>query len=212
MQTYKTYQDLQTSAIRSQFNEHNDCTVVAVTLTAEVSYEEAHAALKTAGRRNRCGAYAHQQEKALLALGAKIEKIPTPRKPNGRGYPTKTIGKALGRGNFYVFVSRHAVAVINGEVQDWSAGRAKRIVTVWKITPPGAVAPSVPTPAPKVATKKVGAKVIVTDLNGKAHHFTSVLKAFQALELDVKKHQKFRFELKRTVGGLHFNGYHFRSA
>ena len=35
--------------------------------------------------------------------------------------------------------------------------------------------------------------------DGEVVHFTSVLKAFEALGLNVKKHKKFRFELKRSV-------------
>ncbi len=208
MSTYKTYNELRFSQERAIKNETNDCTVVAAVLTCGVSYDEAHEAFRKAGRRNRHGTYEHQQRKALKTLGAEIVNESRPRKPNGGQFTCKTIGKELGNGKFYVFVARHALAVIDGEIQDWSANTNRRVKEVWEIKMPGDV-----TPVPAPVAKKVGAKVEVTNPNGFTQQFTSVLKAFQALDLDVKKHQKFRYELKRSANGtLTFQGFEFRCA
>lgn len=187
--------------------ERNDCTVKAVALTAKVDYAVAHKALSKAGRRKGSGAYRHQQVIALEAIGAKRVVLETPMQPNGSRYTTKTITKALpGKGNFYVFTARHALAVIDGVVEDWSATRAKRVTEVWEIIPAGKSAPAAPIAKP--STKKVGAKV---EVNGTVYR--SVKQAFEALGLDLKKHQAFRYELKRSPNGqLDFNGITFRVA
>ena len=101
-----------------------------------------------------------------------------------------------------VHLNRHVAALIDGEINDWTQGRTHRVLSIAKITP-AKITPAKITPKTAPAAKRnvsVKAGVRVWNLtNGEVVHFTSVLKAFEALGLNVKKHKKFRFELKRSV-------------
>ena len=117
-------------------NEINDCGVKACAITARVPYEAAWVACRREGRRDRHGMRLFALIDAIKSLGCNVEEIPTPRQPNGSGYTCKTIGKALKRGYYLVYVNKHFLAVVNGQVQDWSYDTNKRVKFVFKVTVP----------------------------------------------------------------------------
>jgi hypothetical protein len=122
--------------ISATLNERNDCTVVGVSIAARVDYKKAHAAMKAAGRRDRCGAYRIDTTEAVHALGCAIEVIDAPRQSNGSRFTAKTIGAGFKRGYFLVFYRGHVAAMVNGQVADWTDNRRHQVQEIWKISVP----------------------------------------------------------------------------
>lgn len=122
--------------VRDSLNERRDCAVVAASLACRVDYKKTHALFKILGRRDGDGTPRSIQSHAVRLLGCDVEKIRYPVQKNGNRYTPITIGKLCNRGYWMVFVSGHVLAVINGEVQDWSEGTRRRITEVWKVTVP----------------------------------------------------------------------------
>lgn len=152
---------------RFAMGEKNDCAVKAIALATGISYPQVHATLKAAGRRNRCGTYLWQTEKTVKNLGFDMIRIPL-----SRGCTTKTVGRFLTNGNFLVRISRHILAVRNGQVLDWSATAMKRVKEIFRIVPTGLpIAPSVPVVAKPVAP------VVVKPVAPKANIDFSVLRS-----------------------------------
>jgi len=148
-------------------NERNDCTVKAVSIACQVPYSEAHGYLKALGRRKGCGWFPnnHQRRKRghvsgyidnLDFLGIEYEKVSVV------SSTVSQIERELRTGHYMVHVSGHVLALVNGKVQDWTAGRRHRIVSVYKIknprkpvTEPMVIAPAkVPTGFRKLRHKK----------------------------------------------------------
>lgn len=128
-------------------NERGDCSVVAVAAVTGVPYNVAHKAMSDAGRRRGTGAHMSQIERAVESLGYKMNRIDM--RDKIRQYPGRH-ATALSNvtthhpdrfkhvwadGNIYIFSTRsHVAAVVNGENVDWTKGRAKRCVAIYKVT------------------------------------------------------------------------------
>ena len=83
----------------SRYRENGCCTVIALANTMDWSFGKAHRYMKKFGRRDRCGMLTRDIIKALANIG-------------------KTISSVLVRG--------HALAVVDGTVQDWTGDTAQR--------------------------------------------------------------------------------------
>lgn len=153
-----TTEESTVDADRAAMGERNDCAVKAITLTTGLPYRQVHEALRLAGRRNRCGTYIYQSDRAIEALGFEMRAV--------RFHPctTRTVAHQLPKtGRFMVRVSRHALAVVDGKVCDWTDGRLKRVKEIYEIVRVGAPAPkpviqAIPTvkpAAPIAPTQKV---------------------------------------------------------
>lgn len=119
-------------AVSKEYNEHNDCAVVAVAVSCDVSYEKAHAAVKEAGRkdRRRCWFNDHCRP-AIEALGFEIIE---------ETFPGKTVVtlerdlKRYARGRrFFITVRSHFLAFDGEEIVDWTKGRRNRIAKVYRV-------------------------------------------------------------------------------
>lgn len=216
------YDIIKSNTTRNQMNETNDCTVIATALTVGVSYEDAHAALKAQGRKHRRGAYMPQQERAIKALGGKIKRKLSAhltihgqklRQSNGAKYTPASIGRDYNKGIFYCFVRSHCFALIDGVVQDWTAGRRHLVTEIWEIEPVGNVTNVTP-PAPKPVRvdpgKKTKAAVIVTDGNDIATQYSSMKVAFEELGLYMPHHQKVR-RITKLKGSCEYDGFLFEA-
>ena len=156
---YSTYNEILVSSTRTSLRETRDCAVIAVAAVCNVEYGVSHATLKKNGRKNRTGTYFNTIRDSVTELGFNIELINTGAKT------VSTIADYLPRnGNFLVRVSGHILAVSDGKVLDWTAGRRHRVQNVYAITPKNAPATPVvrpvvtpvvtPTPAPKKLIKQ----------------------------------------------------------
>lgn len=124
-----------TKEASARMNESRDCAVKAVAIATGTEYEVVHAMLKAAGRRNRHGTYRAQTDKVIGQLG--FTQIDVTHQV--RGKTVRTVEGELTGGNYMVFVAQHVLAVTDGVVQDWTAGRQHRIKNVLKIIRDGSV-------------------------------------------------------------------------
>ena len=90
---------------RSRLNENNDCTVIATAIACRISYEKAHAFVKSLGRKNGGGFYTRKIAESLQFVGYNVTEIKKPRQKNGSRYTPKTIGKKLKNG-YYIFTNQ----------------------------------------------------------------------------------------------------------
>lgn len=126
-------------------NEHNDCAVKAVALYCEVSYQQAHAVLKSLGRKDRCGTLDIVIRKAIRRITGNslflahhmdwVSEYPAPHhnlKSMTTYHPVrfkKVFEKKTGK--YLIFVRGHVLVMIDGEVIDWTNDKAMRVESVW---------------------------------------------------------------------------------
>jgi hypothetical protein len=107
--------------------EKKDCTVIALALLTDVEYKVAHRTMKLAGRKNRCGARNGTARK-VLSKQRKITAWPVDAKT------ALTLARELpAKGLFLVEMTGHVAAFINGELCDWTEGKRKKIIAVYRI-------------------------------------------------------------------------------
>lgn len=126
--------------------ENRDCTVVAVAVVCGVSYEEAHKAMKEAGRKEGHGATITQTQRAVRSLGFEtasashysfISRYPAAHRilKSVTSHHPERFNKVWADGNKYLMFTRsHVLAVENGRVHDWSVGRALRATNIYMVT------------------------------------------------------------------------------
>jgi len=142
--------------IGASMNERQDCTVIAIAIACGVTYQEAHKALKDAGRRSRCGCKPAVSKKAIKALGYTVRQW-TAREKQAmmRSYglpPSKRVTNITTHhprqtsqtdqvsdawqdthSNMIFATSKHMLAFKDHEVHDWSINRALYVKMVWEI-------------------------------------------------------------------------------
>ena len=129
--------------------EGSDCSVQAVAIVCGVTYAEAHAACKALGRKDGKGMSTHLIERAVEALGCKVEcrrrrdfiaQYPGAHKnlQNVTTHHPSRFNKVWADGKTYLFYTTgHVAAVVDGANGDWcrrNALRVTRIVEVTKLT------------------------------------------------------------------------------
>lgn len=103
---------------KTRYNEKNDCSVIAVASTCNVSYGKAQAVLRRAGREDRKGASGTAIINAMKSLGfnVTVEEIKGSVITNAR----------LTHGAAIILTASHASAVYDGELHDYEAAGRKR--------------------------------------------------------------------------------------
>lgn len=128
--------------------EKNDCSVVAFSIVADVSYDEAHKAMKRQGRRDHAGMYYCEagMVRELRALGLNVSRIDPEdfiRQYPGNHKSLKSVTthhparfkKVWSDGATYLFFTAdHVAAVVDGNCCDWSIDRALRVTEIYKIS------------------------------------------------------------------------------
>ena len=131
----------------NRYGETNDCTVLALAAAGNVTYEEAHAALKKHGRKNRKGPKAqtvivngqrhvgcHAFQEACRELGIGF-RVMASEEFDAKTMTTAERDRKLSNGRFVAYVRGHVAAIVDGTVVDWTQGRRHRIRSVWQLTP-----------------------------------------------------------------------------
>jgi hypothetical protein len=109
------------------YHDNNFCTVVALAVTCGQAFGKAYHTMKRLGRQDGKGSWAVLD--GVKTLGYTAERV-----EGLYGKQVKSLNKLLPRtGMYMVFVRGHVLAVRNGEVVDWTEGRAHRIIRVYKI-------------------------------------------------------------------------------
>jgi len=130
----KRFEKIKKSRYRKKLNETNDCVVIAVAIAARMTYEKAHGICEYQGRKIGKGIATEYVLQHLEKIGFKVEKVKNLVQKNGSRYTPKTIGERLKRGYYIVRKNSHAIAVVNGTVEDWTNGRQHHIKDAYKIT------------------------------------------------------------------------------
>jgi hypothetical protein len=117
-------------------NEHNDCTVRAISKCAGVPYVDGHNLCARLGRKPRKG-MTEVQLSALVyqphVYGYKVTRVVLP------GLFASRLGRAVSlcaRGRYLIIKTGHAIACIDGVLYDTGAsGAGSRVLMVFKFTP-----------------------------------------------------------------------------
>jgi hypothetical protein len=113
---------------RKALNETNDCTVTSLAFVMDWSYREAHSHMRSfAGRAVGGRAPMHMGALALNALSEVKGLCPD------KGVTLGEFCKAHPVGRYWVNVTGHALAVINGQVHDHSLKPRRRVRYAWRI-------------------------------------------------------------------------------
>lgn len=115
-------------------NERYDCSVVALTLVSELTYREMHAEFQSLGRK-RNKRTSRWLTVTLMAKHLMISQLSQKalRQPNGSRYTVKSIAAKYRKGTYIVFLNSHVLAMKDGVVADWSAGRRHRVSEMYQV-------------------------------------------------------------------------------
>ena len=117
--------------VSNSIAETNDCTVKAIAIACNEPYKKVHAALKAAGRKPRKGVRSHVYQTVAKNLGYTLTPIKTDAKTINQLPIQLNVNK-----RYIAEVRAHALAIVHGAVEDWTAKGSKRRVTdVWEVTP-----------------------------------------------------------------------------
>jgi hypothetical protein len=129
----KRYLKSESSRVRKETKETNDCSVIATSIVCRTSYKDAHEICRIHGRKPRCGIYEDQILEGVKALGFDVVPVKNLLQKNGSQYTPKTIGNKLKRGYYICMTHGHVFAVVNGDVEDWAHDRRHRIYAAYKV-------------------------------------------------------------------------------
>lgn len=131
----------------SDFDERNDCGVIAVALACGFPYAVVHKAFEMHGRKHRQGVSLYETQIVLAHLGFKpiiwapkkfISQYPASHQilKSVTTHHPERFHKVWKDGKRYIFVTAsHMSAVIDGRTMDWAEGHAKRCKQIWEIVP-----------------------------------------------------------------------------
>lgn len=114
-------------AERERMGETNDCTVVSLAQVLEIPYGEAHGIMRAHGRQHRRGMHmwpvADSYPSVLsMVKGLAIDEI-----------SLAEFCRAHSVGRYWVEVTGHALAVVNGKILDHSRKVRRRVMRAWKV-------------------------------------------------------------------------------
>lgn len=121
---------------RRYYGDTNFCSVLAVSVVADISYGKAFHAYRREGRRTRCGTHQLMQHAVLkqFKLKSTLDGDKT------RLYSGKTLNNVLmaccrWSGRYLVYVRGHVLAVRDGVCEDWTAeGSRRKVIAVYKVS------------------------------------------------------------------------------
>jgi len=114
----------------NELGEGNDCTVKALALVTDSTYDEAHAVMKARGRRKGKGANMGLWLPAVNDLGHHHVTVTG----HFEGKTVNSLEKELPKGKkFFVLVNAHLCAFDGNEIVDWTKGRRHRVKQVYHI-------------------------------------------------------------------------------
>jgi len=110
--------------------ETNDCAVKALAITLQIPYGLAHAHLRIVGRKNRGGVNGEMILKALTRASGEVystNSVRTTRGVFGRHVTPRTFAQLMPKGHYFCITRNHAIAVVDGVVEDWTAQRNHKV-------------------------------------------------------------------------------------
>lgn len=131
--TMKQYTYMELQAIgQKYYKDTNFCSVVAVSVAANVGFGKAYHMLRREGRKHGKGVQKFMIDAAMDKLGFKLFMM----LQGYEGKQARTIARELPQqGTFIVYFRGHAAAVRNGQMVDWTEKRAHRVLAVYRVFP-----------------------------------------------------------------------------
>lgn len=147
--TSETYKNVAKGS--AEFNDCNDCTVIAIAVATGTPYKKVHAILKRLGRKPGKGTSIENMKRCCKELGFKMEAwdwrqyseplSQYPKAWNARWITTHQPRRrpkvwAQYKDRVLIFhTARHVAAVKDAKVHDWSINNSLRVHTVYEVTP-----------------------------------------------------------------------------
>ena len=134
----QNFKDLAQTAVVN-YKDRNFCTVAALAMTLDWSFGKAHRHMAKAGRKTGRGMFVSVWRPAIQAAaegtGKRFLEGDYHRLPDGRAMTLKRFCKEYPTGTYYIQVNRHAVAIVDGVMHDWTAETAgrRKIITSFKL-------------------------------------------------------------------------------
>ncbi len=128
-----TFEELE--RVAEAYREKNDCTVKAIAAACDVSYGKAHRTLAKLGRQRGRGTSVACINHAVNALTGVSAYVGDSFKEADVGLTLNKFRAANPKGSFIICSRGHAMAVVNGELIDWTAKTAgrRKVTNVWRI-------------------------------------------------------------------------------
>lgn len=129
----------------NKFRESNDCSVISTALACGIPYDEAHAMLAAAGRKDGKGLQTFAQLKAIQDAGFRyaevhrrdfIEQYPKAHHvlKNVTTHHPERFNSVWADGSNYLLFSRgHVSAVVDGQLIDWAARRQLKVISIYRV-------------------------------------------------------------------------------
>ena len=119
-----------------KLNETNDCGVKALAISAQISYGKARFILESVGRKHRRGINGRMIVEAMNKIRVTPlvnEDVKSTVVEFGRRVTPNTFAKLKPTGSYFCITRNHAIAIRNGVVEDWTAGRKNQIKAFIKV-------------------------------------------------------------------------------
>lgn len=113
---------------RESRGETNDCTVVSLAQVLEIPYGEAHGIMRAHGRVKGRGCHMSAPAASYPAVFTKVQGLEPDEISLAEFCRTHKVGR------YWVEVTGHALAVVNGKVVDHSRKVRRRVQRAWKVT------------------------------------------------------------------------------
>lgn len=129
----QSFEDLE--RVAEAYREKNDCTVKAIAAACGVSYGKAHRTLAKLGRQRGRGASLMMIHRAVDAVMGTATDYHHTYKGSDIGLTLNRFRKAHPTGSYIICSRGHAMAVVEGELIDWTADTAgrRKVTNVWRI-------------------------------------------------------------------------------
>lgn len=192
-----TYDKTSLHALRH--NETADCTVRALSIAADISYDEAHQICEDLGRPHRRG-FRMPVEQCFKLAGCVATKVDhTYRSSYGTHQMTvATVAKRFPRGSYIARIRGHVLAIVDGQVQDWSVGRRFKLNGLWRVTKQR----QMPEPQPVVKPSNLGVCPAPQHKERSGQYIQRMLLAQCYTDNQIAIYAKMYFAVKSGVKGV----------
>ena len=163
-----TYQETRQQALNN--GDTNFCVPMALSLVSGKPFNDVNNILLTEGIRRKRSGVSRTAYMSRLETHFGITAVNVTSQVRAAGGKTiRTVARVLPKGRFLVGVRGHVVAVINGEVCDWTDNRMHRVLEVFEViavdgellgTPKVAPVYDIPAPQPKPAPTPTPAPIV----------------------------------------------------
>lgn len=136
----KTYYELKTTTDL----DHNSCTVIASSLAFDQDYNEILKYYDKQGRKRGSGVLPTKTKEINLKLAKKfdyktkyLERKQVRELANGKTMTVGNCHKYLDYDkNYIIGIKGHSLAMVQGDVQDYTEGKKNHIISIMELTPP----------------------------------------------------------------------------